>query len=55
MTLEVLLASWYVGVLAIVGGMAAPLGPLRPWALRVGTAVMVASGAVLVYEFVRLP
>jgi hypothetical protein len=55
MSLEMLLATWYAGVLAIVGGMTVPMGLLRPWVFRLGTATMTASAAVMAYEFVRLP
>jgi len=53
-SLEILMVTWYAGVLAIVGGMTVPLGPFRPWAFRLGTATVAASAAVLVYEFVKL-
>ncbi len=54
MSLELLLLTWYSGAIAIVGGMTVPLGPIRPWAFRLGTATMAASAAVMAYEFVRL-
>jgi len=55
MSLEVLMATWYAGVLAIASGMTIPLGTARPWVLRLGTATMAAAAAVMAYEFVRLP
>ena len=54
MSIEVLMATWYTGVLAIAGGMTVPLGPARIWVLRAGTAIMGAAAAVMTYEFVRL-
>jgi hypothetical protein len=54
MSLEVLMATWYTGVLAIASGMTVPLGPARIWVLRAGTAIMAAAAAVMAYEFVRL-
>jgi hypothetical protein len=54
LALETLMATWYVGVLAIAGGMTVPLGPARIWVLRFGTAIMAAAAAVMAYEFVHL-
>jgi hypothetical protein len=52
--LETMMAIWYVGVIAIAGGMTVPLGPARIWVLRSGTAIMAAAAAVMAYEFVHL-
>jgi hypothetical protein len=54
MNIEVLLLTWYVGVGAILGGLTVPLGPFRPWAFRLGVAVITASAAAMAYEYVVL-
>lgn len=54
MTIELLLATWYTGAIAIVSGMTVPLGPIRPWAFLFGTATMASSAAVMAYQFVHL-
>lgn len=54
MSLEVLMATWYTGVLAIASGMTVPLGPARIWVLRAGTAIMASAATAMAYEFVKL-
>ena len=54
MSLEILMVTWYTGVVGIAGGMTVPLGPARIWVLRAGTAIMASAAAVMAYEFVHL-
>ena len=55
MSIEVLLVTWYGGIAAIVGGLTLPLGPVRPWAFRLGVAVITAAAVTMAIEFVALP
>lgn len=54
MSFEILLLSWYGGVVAILGGLTLPLGPFRPWSFRLGVAVITAAAATMALEFVDL-
>ncbi len=52
MSLELLLLSWYGGIAAILSGLTLPLGPVRPWAFRIGVAVITAAAVTMGVEFI---
>lgn len=52
MSLEILLLTWYGGIAAILSGLTLPLGPIRPWAFRIGVAVITAAAVTMGVEFI---